>query len=702
MDANLVGLEAKDVRQVKFVLREVCGNATLASYYEGCVLIIEHLVNLIMTEIASTKKDLAYWEGVSSASPLEMAYMRSQLYTARVITALYEEAVGLSKQGEVPLSSRLLMTREKIDKVLRKMSMIGVKSPASSDTRPTAASTSHRPFSGNMSEDVKTDEAKHVGSPPRQRSATTLYLSVRPTTASTSGSLYTEIMENVEKNIFVLRFDLQQLACMLASVKEAAEHLRFVFTEVAVTTQRTVASKASNQPSFLHPALADQFHSFALEHIQNALRDLSGTTDTYDLQNVGLQHIERPLYSNDTAAGMIYDSLQRSIKASWGAIFGGGMREGIARSPSRGSLSSGGGGGATYGQLVSVEENGSGKDGEMLREIQRNFQEVQDLVGSLAISDYPIQITDAYARRPSRLERLWLRDFFIGVACTVAATKLNGMYKSGALQKLYVSCVEFMANSIKDHIIEPLTDLSKYLFERIKNDADLIVTRRELSKSRADLKLMIDGYSKLYPEESRVVATVPAGDTRPGDTTGPSLEPPAQRGTQQAVQKVVGGSEGGAAEAAAPASAPNSNQIPSGTGAGAVDQGPAPGPAAPAVSENSLLPMVAESLKRVTDSASATIDSVLKAAKDTREAISKTELKLNPPDLAEFELERSGSDGKTAATAIPSPPLAYAHPSTSTGREPHSQPGTGRCGAFSDPSSFLPRACAACKSEQWW
>ena len=144
-------------------------------------------------------------------------------------------------------------------------------------------------------------------------------------------------------------------ACLrAASVKEAAEHLRFVFTEVAVTTQRTVASKASNQPSFLHPALADQFHSFALEHIQNALRDLSGTTDTYDLQNVGLQHIERPLYSNDTAAGMIYDSLQRSIKASWGAIFGGGMREGIARSPSRGSLSSGGGGGVTYGQLVSV------------------------------------------------------------------------------------------------------------------------------------------------------------------------------------------------------------------------------------------------------------------------------------------------------------------------------------------------------------
>ena len=82
---------------------------------------------------------------------------------------------------------------------------------------------------------------------------------------------------------------------MLASVKEASEHLRLVFTEVAVTTQRTVTSKASNQPSFLHPALADQFLSFAMEHIQNAIRDLAGTTQTYDLQNVSLHRVELPL-----------------------------------------------------------------------------------------------------------------------------------------------------------------------------------------------------------------------------------------------------------------------------------------------------------------------------------------------------------------------------------------------------------------------
>ena len=290
MDANLVGLEAKDVRQVKFVLREVCGNATLANYYEGCVLIIEHLVNLIMTEIASTKKDLAYWEGVSTASPLEMAYMRSQLYTARVITALYEEAVGLSKQ-EVPLSSRLLMTREKINKVLRRMSTIGRNQALCSEEFGIVSPKYH----SHLSEDTSVDESKKDKTSHRQRSATALFLSARSSTSDAGGSLYTEIMESVEKNIFVLRFDLQQLACMLASVKEASEHLRLVFTEVAVTTQRTVTSKASKQPSFLHPALADQFLSFAMEHIQNAIRDLAGTTQTYDLQNVSLHRVELPL-----------------------------------------------------------------------------------------------------------------------------------------------------------------------------------------------------------------------------------------------------------------------------------------------------------------------------------------------------------------------------------------------------------------------
>ena len=151
------------------------------------------------------------------------------------------------------------------------------------------------------------------------------------------------------------------------------------------------------------------------------------------------------------------------------------------RSPSRDSLSSG----AASEQLANAEEGSSNKDSGIILEMQQNFQEIYDLVSTLEINDYPIQITDQYARRPSRLERLWLRDLLICVACIAAATKVNGMYKSGALQKMYVSCVEFMANSIKDHIIEPLTDLSKYLFERIKNDADLIVTRRELSKKQS-------------------------------------------------------------------------------------------------------------------------------------------------------------------------------------------------------------------------
>ena len=175
MDANLVGLEAKDVRQVKFVLREVCGNATLASYYEGCVLIIEHLVNLIMTEIASTKRDLVYWEGVSTASPLEMAYMRSQLYTARVITGLYEEAAGLSKQ-EAPLSHDCSMTREKINKVLRKMSIICRKHAFSSGNLELhhlnvivrAVATQVR------IQIVSKDKTSHL-----QRSATALFLSAR-------------------------------------------------------------------------------------------------------------------------------------------------------------------------------------------------------------------------------------------------------------------------------------------------------------------------------------------------------------------------------------------------------------------------------------------------------------------------------------------------------------------------------------------
>ena len=122
VEENLVGLNTGSVRQVKFVLSNVCGDRGLGEYYERCVLVIERIVSLIMCEINSTKKDLAYWEGLSSASSLEMAYMRSQMYFYRLI-------FGQTGIPKVPLSSRFHMTRGKIEKALRRLSTVITRSP---------------------------------------------------------------------------------------------------------------------------------------------------------------------------------------------------------------------------------------------------------------------------------------------------------------------------------------------------------------------------------------------------------------------------------------------------------------------------------------------------------------------------------------------------------------------------------------------
>jgi hypothetical protein len=621
MEENLVGLHAGSVRQVKFVLSNVCGDIALGEYYEQTVLTIQRLVGLIMCEISSAKKDLAYWEGLAGASSLELAYMRSQLYVYRMITGNPSD-----ESGGVPLSSRLRMTKGKIDKVLRRLSAVMITPPQGVEGQEGGGAASSIPFEKNMTtlpaigEHNNNNDGRYnstasasagEGSPHRHRRGTAsgLYLSSRADHTETSAY---EIFDNVEKQVFVLRFDLQQLSCMLASVKEAADHLKRIFNEVAVTTQRTVTSRAKHQPSFLHPALADQFHSFAKEHIRSSLQDLSSTIKTYDLQPVILSQMKSPMHALDGA--FTFTRFFENVTLSW-------CRFNEPKVDNE------------YSQHVDLEGTSAfdKSTDETFNEIKATSREIENLVMTLRDGEYPLQITDSYARRPSHLERLWLRDLLVLLACAATASKLNGLYHDGTLKQMYVSCVEILAHGVKDHIIEPLTDLSKYLFERLKNDAELIVTRKELKQSKEDLRTMLDGYRKLYEKSSTSVSTNKATDASKSTHSGVTQN----KNVPKAANVVL-----------SPPTKPVSRASPTAPSSADLPQ-PQPQPDTqniPQMSENSMLPILAESLKSMTDSASAKIDSILKKMQDTRESID-----LNP-DLSEFELNSptQESNGATA------------------------------------------------------
>jgi hypothetical protein len=638
VEENLVGLNTGSVRQVKYVLSNVCGDRDLGEYFERCVLNIERIVNLIMCEINSTKKDLAYWEGLSSASSLEIAYMRSQLYVYRMIFG----KTDLDKK--VPLSSRFHMTRDRVEKALRRFSTVMTGSAVTGSNTKTESNFEPKPASrAIIHEDVIQEDntesnqyqtqprRRNVNSPPRS----TYRSSALSLTSMPDPSTEPKMFENVEKQIFVLRFDLQQLSCMLASVKESADHLKRIFNEVAVTTQRTVTSRAKHQPSFLHPKLADQFHCFAKERIQQSLSDLSSTLKTYDLRPVTLQNIHRPLHLEQPFSEVIseamsnmWSSIESILKTNTLSATALEMLQSVRFMPEQETNSESRG----FVQHVAIDH-----EDEEMNEIIRTFNEIDTLVHSLKDGEYPLQITDAYARRPSRLERLWLRDFVIIAACAAALSKLSGMYKDGTLQRMYVSCVELLAHGVKDHVIEPLTDLSKYLFERIKNDAELIVTRKELMQSKEELKAMLDGYKKLY-----------------------GLQPPA---TGQSETGVGSPNPRHSSGAGTPVGNPHAAKVddlkppaPTSKTAGPLQVSPKPsgGPSVTGkpsendtftrqLSENSMLPVVAQSLKRATDSASASIDSILRAMQETKDALSSTEIK---PDLSEFEIPDAAKQSK--------------------------------------------------------
>ena len=107
-------------------------------------------------------------------------------------------------------------------------------------------------------------------------------------------------------------------------------------------------------------------------------------------------------------------------------------------------------------------------------------------------------MTDESVRRPTHFERLWLRDIFLVGLSVYAFSKTRTLWQTGYMHGLMKQLTEKIATDAQDHIVEPLTDLSKYLFEKIRKDADLIVTRRELDESRKDLRDMLLDYREKY------------------------------------------------------------------------------------------------------------------------------------------------------------------------------------------------------------
>jgi len=505
---NLAGLNVSAVRQVEYALQMCSGDHNLPAIYTNTLNLLECLVELVSTEINSCRCDLRYWENMTHSTKIEVELLKWHVLAYRYMKhAWHRYLPGLAQRWRCttgPTVKRLTNFTQKMRNIMRQSVMASTEQAAS--IREHAAAVANADASSALrtrlsSEEVERQELLHIH----------------------------DVSGNIDEHIFVLRFDLQQMCCMMASIKEASEHLKRIYTEIAVTSQRTVATRSRRQSNQLAPQLADQLYNFACQNISYCLRDLLNTIRIYDVSECDTQ-VSRTrshnylsslhdaladLYNKGTVRllsdepPVALDPRQHELQSSRDAEDAPTLDDDDEDEDFMFAEQESDSGNPRSAKGVKPDTRRLGSIRQANKRVFRSLRAVyEDVRARLSAftgvrGGYPLQLTDLSARRPSRAERLWLRDFALTLAGLYSLKKLYGMHQSGYLKELVDRAAVSIAENITQHLIEPLQALSQFLYMKIEKNEEIIVTRRELRDSRRDLKEMLDSTLKQIADNSK-------------------------------------------------------------------------------------------------------------------------------------------------------------------------------------------------------
>ena len=513
LQLNLVGIPHVAISRIEYVLYEANGgNSELPVLYRRMVLLVERLVDLVLCEISSCKRDLEYWEALSTSSQLEINLL---LWQNAIYRFGMDRIAGLFRNNNNPIPQ--VEADINNDKILK-----------ARELRRTMHANARKSILNRSNDKPKSKSSGNylIYSPKRDGSA--LSDDVNSAAASEAASV-----GNIERNIFVLRFDIQQLACMLASIREAAESLKKIHNEIMITSQRSVTTRVQYQPSYLSSPLADELVAFACDNLGTCIRDLQDTMETYRI-NGSLENVTRLWdFSMSSILSNVLDrvwpsalidrdgddnDIDISINNNNNNNNNNHVNENaqksndwehyidtsVASSPTNRSDMRNINLESTNGEEAAAE-----KSHRLQQAIERQILQINHLKSLYESingnvreynrrNDYPLELADRSARRPSLVQRAWVRNTCYFVVGGLLGHKILKMHQTGELRQLMISWVETMARQAKNQIIIPLTNLSRYLSAQIQEDSALGVTREELRKSTQDLRLMLENYNTTY------------------------------------------------------------------------------------------------------------------------------------------------------------------------------------------------------------
>lgn len=152
-------------------------------------------------------------------------------------------------------------------------------------------------------------------------------------------------------------------------------------------------------------------------------------------------------------------------------------------------------------RMSSLQSTMSTKDDDMeLHLLLTDIQRMSDTFITCANKTYPLDSVRADHRRPSLFERYWLPNLVLLAGSVYLGRELVLRLHDGSLQQLLISSYQSLSRRLTEHILGPMRNFLKEIFDTIRRQQDGMVTREDLQQSQETLNRMLDDFVKVHKD----------------------------------------------------------------------------------------------------------------------------------------------------------------------------------------------------------
>lgn len=292
--------------------------------------------------------------------------------------------------------------------------------------------------------------------------------------------------ENIDQNLVVLRAHFLDLAQAMETLADISAELKLAMIEI----DRLHPVHIEHGRVLFRDEAIDQCLAIARGHLVNSMTRIRSIFKSLPAQSVistlswsKLSSVASLPYIDALLSRWSSDNYQRRHRPSLHDIT-------EAFPPAHGLA-----------RMSSLQSTMSTGDDDMeLNLLLSDIQRMSDTFVACANKPYPLDSVRSDHRRPSFFERYWLPNLVLLAGSVYMGRELVLRLRDGSLQQLVAASYQRLSEGLMEHILEPLRNFLKEIFETIRRRQDGMVTREDLLQSQETLNRMLDDFVKAHKD----------------------------------------------------------------------------------------------------------------------------------------------------------------------------------------------------------